>query len=282
MVSRLKTQTQGCGLRVDRAFLSVSRSIMWRYVVGLLHYFSYLYPCQQRAEELIEVFVRFLFSSRVELGWDESMNRIGPQVYEIRVKDKLYTTTKKLCDISAEEIEGRATRVWEAESEDKTRVVLKDVWLDESRRPEHELIKEVLKKEEDKKLRDYMTKSFFTVVDFERVKIGDQEDTTKRTILRGLWLRDDCEFLRICADSFVSMPLETLGTPPATGMSRNHSIKFSAAVSRRVQYRYHYRIVFKEAATPLYSVNNMGKVFSTCRDAMFGEYFIDYNGVDVI
>ena len=134
-------------------------------------------------------------------------NQIGPQVYKICVKDKLYTTTKKLCNISTEDIEGRATRVWEAESEDKTCVVLKDVWLDESRRPEHKLIKEVLEKEEDQKLRDYLMKSFFTAVNFKRVKIGDQEDTTKGMIMQGLQLRDDCKFLCICSDSFISMPL---------------------------------------------------------------------------
>ena len=280
MASRLKIQIRGCGLHAGRVFSSVNHSTMWRYVVGLLHYFSCLYLCQQRAEELIEVFVRFLFSSRVELGWDESMNRIGPQVYEIRVKDRLYTTTKKLCDISAEDIEGRATRVWEAESEDKTRVVLKDVWLDESRRPEHELIKEVLEKEEDEELREHMTESFFTAVNFERVKIGDQEDTTKGTIMRGLRLRDDCEFLRICADSFVSMPPETLGTPPATGMSRNHSINFPATKPRRVQYRYHYRIVFKEVAAPLHSISNLEKIFSSCEYAMLGKCFVGHKVPD--
>ena len=106
----------------------------------------------QQTEVLLDVFVRFLFSNRTELGWDDSIQRIAPQIYKIRVRDKLYTTTKKLCDISAEEIEGRATRVWEAESEDKTRVVVKDVWLDESQRPEHELIQEILEKnDEDRK-----------------------------------------------------------------------------------------------------------------------------------
>ena len=81
---------------------------------------------------LLDVFVRLLFSNRTELGWDDSIQRIASQVYKIRVGGKLYTATKILCDISAEEIEGRATRVWEAESEDKTRVVVKDVWLDAS------------------------------------------------------------------------------------------------------------------------------------------------------
>ena len=81
---------------------------------------------------LLDVFVRLLFSNRTELGWDDSIQRVAPQVYKIQVGDKWYTTTKKLCDISAEEIEGRATRVWEAESEDKTGVVVKDVWMGES------------------------------------------------------------------------------------------------------------------------------------------------------
>ena len=55
---------------------------------------------------LLEVFVRLLFSNRTELGWDDSIQRIASQVYKIRVGGKLYTTTKILCDISAEEIEG--------------------------------------------------------------------------------------------------------------------------------------------------------------------------------
>ena len=112
---------------------------------------------------LLDVFVRLLFSNRTELGWDGSIQRVAPQVYKIRVGDKWYTTTKKLCDISAEEIEGRATRVWEAESEDKTRVVVKDVWMGESQRPEHELIQEILEKNDDEAALEIVQDFLFTV-----------------------------------------------------------------------------------------------------------------------
>ena len=226
----------------------------------------------QQTEVLLDVFVRLLFSSRTELGWDDSIQRIAPQIYKIRVGDKWYTTTKILCDISAEEIEGRATRVWEAESEDKTGAVVKDVWMDESRRPEHELIQEILEKKDDEKALNVVRKFLFTVVGFDRVKIGNEEDTTRGSILRGLRLRDDCEFLRIGADPFIFVPIETCGTPPATGISRSRITMYSRVGRRRIQYRYHYRIVFKEVATPLHSINSLHRTFSSCRDAMFSKY----------
>ena len=236
---------------------------------------------------LLDVFVRFLFSNRTELGWDDSIQRVAPQVYKIQVGDKWYTTTKKLCDISAEEIEGRATRVWEAESEDKTGVVVKDVWMGESQRPEHELIQEILEKNDDEAALEIVQDFLFTVVGFDRVKVGNEEDTTKETILRGLRLRDDCEFLRIGGETFVSVPIETHDTPPATGIARNRVIMFSRVEQRRIQYRYHYRIVFKEVATPLHSIDSLYKTFTSCRDAMFSEYSVyvvekcsfDYSGL---
>ena len=68
-------------------------------------------------------------------------------------------------------------------------MVVKDVWLKESRRPEYDLIQEILEKKDDEKALNVVRKFLFTVISFDRVKVGNEEDTTRRTILRGLRLR---------------------------------------------------------------------------------------------
>ena len=76
-------------------------------------------------------------------------------------------------------------------------MVVKDVWLKESRRPEYDLIREILEKKDDEKALNVVRKFLFTVISFDRVKVGNEEDTTRRTILRGLRLR---ERLRVPTD----------------------------------------------------------------------------------
>ena len=79
---------------------------------------------------LPEVFIRLCLSSKIDLGWEESMERKGMCDYQIRVGDEWYDTETMICNTSAEEIEGLATRVWTITGKNKNCVVVTDVWLD--------------------------------------------------------------------------------------------------------------------------------------------------------
>ena len=68
------------------------------------------------------------------------MERTPDQKYRIYVGDEEFVTESVLYSISTEEIEGRATRVWKARDKDGNLVVLKDVWLDETRTPEDDAV----------------------------------------------------------------------------------------------------------------------------------------------
>ena len=100
------------------------------------------------------------------------------------------------------------------------------------------------------------------------------------TILRGFQLKEGFNSLKISADAIISRPSETVGTPPITSMATKYAGIFTLREKCRIQYRYHYRIVFKQVATPLHSVDSLRKVFSSSRDAMFSKYSTAYGMLD--
>ena len=76
---------------------------------------------------LLETFIRMCFSSKTDLGWDKSIKRKGTSNYDIRVGGEWYSTEKVIHNISSEEVEGRATRIWTALNKNKNRVLVKDM-----------------------------------------------------------------------------------------------------------------------------------------------------------
>ena len=230
---------------------------------------------------LLDAFIHFAFVGKCELGWDDSMARCvvnGQTRYKIRCGKNYYVTDHYLSNISAQEISGRATRVWLAKGKDNRSVALKDVWLDEGCLPEDEVQKAVLDSIEDEELRRAIESRLFTILDCEKVKVSNKEDNTRDAILRGLSLDGYVRYLGLShntSDDPVVQISESV-TPSVTPPNVTSGI-ISDVRSRKIQHRYHYRVVFKEVATPLNRCNGLPAIFRTCGDASVGRPDFSYH-----
>jgi hypothetical protein len=118
------------------------------------------YASTQDHALLVYFFAALATASYEQLGWDSSVERVLIRdasidqfqiQYRFRVGDKRYQTVKCLADFRANDIVGRATRVWEvteirqhADREWKPvgpPCVLKDIWMDAKERQEAITIK---------------------------------------------------------------------------------------------------------------------------------------------
>ena len=207
------------------------------------------------------------FSSKTDLGWDDSIERKSTCDYRIRVGDEWYDTEKVICNISAKEIEGRATRVWTAFDKNKNRVVVKDVWPEESRKQGH-MIFEELRAIDDKEISEAVKRHFFTTVGCGIVKVGDVIDDTRNLILNGLRPSKNLPSISVGDE-----PEGDISEGLRGGETHGHSSNPSGNMTLRginIQHRYHYRIVFKEVGTPLYDVKSLEGIFRLCFHAMLG------------
>ena len=184
--------------------------------------------------------------------------------YRIRVNDKWYTTEEVLCNLAAEDIAGRATRVWKARDEQGDLVVLKDVWLDEGRMPEHDVQKELLGSEKDERYVKLVKRHLFTIVAHEKLQVDGAVDNTRDTIMRSLSPRKDGEFLKVNVPKPIIRPQNLSGITPG-------DLTDVQDEQGSIQHRFHYRIVYEEFATPVYDVRDLKDVFQACRDALVGE-----------
>ena len=207
------------------------------------------------------------FSSKTDLGWDKSIKRKGTSNYDIRVGGEWYSTEKVIHNISSEEVEGRATRIWTALNKNKNRVLVKDMWIDENRDQEHTILEELFATE-DETLKT-LKRHLFTTVGYGIVKVGDVADNTKNLILNGLRATKNllCMTIGDEPEGTVSVGLRDDGVPPRHPSKPSGNKTFSGV---DIQHHYHYRIVLKEVGTPLYDIKSLEGVFRSCSHAMIG------------
>ncbi|KIK61349.1 hypothetical protein GYMLUDRAFT_243530 [Collybiopsis luxurians FD-317 M1] len=147
--------------------------------------YDYLKDCKG----LVRLFIAFAFFSPTALGWDATIKCINApdlskgekRQYETKISDKVFTTLATLADYAAESFISRATRVWLVKDGNGKEYVLKDVWLDEDRPPEHEIrkallsdVKRVCGEEDLERFKRHM----LTPLCFERVQVDGRVDTT--------------------------------------------------------------------------------------------------------
>ncbi|KAF5386314.1 hypothetical protein D9757_008612 [Collybiopsis confluens] len=230
-------------------------------------------------DPLVRFFASIAFSSRTPLGWDPTIEVTGspspPRQYEITVNGRKFTTVKNLADYSADSLVSRATRVWLVKDEEGQKFVLKDVWMDTDRLPEHEirdnLLEDVLKKRgpnDHRKLSNHM----LTPRVFERMKINDMDDTTPRMMNEQTPATSSIFKLTITTptpdSSRSSHPSETSSQGNRSGTSKGTAVQIQTKGSPTLTLRskYHYRIVFEEHGTDLYSEMSLHNVFKTLSD----------------
>ena len=173
-----------------------------------------------------------------------------------------------------QEIEGCATRIWKARDKDDNLIVLKDIWLDETRTLEDVVLRDMLETESDEVMMSLVECVLFIIACLGRVAVCRRTDST-REVLHGLELEVQPPGLRITAPEYAKAGRGLYGGPQL-GPPNNPEASAFTALRRRLFHRYHYHIVFKEVAIPLYRVNGLRHVFISCYDASMGKH-INYS-----
>lgn len=170
-------------------------------------------------------------------------NQKAEPVYTIQVNGRTYTTVQVLADFSTNRIVCPATRVWLVQDCRGKRYVLKDVWINVSREPEHVIRNRILEDVEVKcgiENCEILKERMLTPVTYAMM---DRTDCMMRM--------DDC----IVGDE-----------PPE---SSKESIDFEELLGP-VSHKYHYRVVFQEYATTVLEEKSYMKVFVTLADVLRG------------
>ncbi|KAJ7094079.1 hypothetical protein B0H15DRAFT_971330, partial [Mycena belliarum] len=188
---------------------------------------------------LIRLFLSIASATPESLGYDPTtsyfVDGAGAIQYKLTLNDVVYVTKQLLADNRAEEISGRATRVWEAYREDdpeQISVVIKDLWtsigaVQEGAQLEelHEKLRALVDPGTPRPPSDY----FLTLVDHGFVPVaGGADDNTVDVMMHG----------------------HTFSVGSA-----NHGP------------RKHYRIVFKELGVAIIEMDSIADVMRALADA---------------
>jgi hypothetical protein len=205
----------------------------------------------------------------------ELVQRADGNFYHIMVGDTQYKTLKVLHDHGADYLLSRAARTFKVKKVGDTEdniYVLKDLWLEQDRKPEHRIYEEIIgdvgrlyPEQVD------ITRHLFTPVDHAFVEVNGIRDDTKTNMMRNKTL---------VSSKVVRLPIVTASSPdPLTG-SRTfpkpsdkerdpiYDTMRHVRAPEKIRHRTHYRIVFKEYATPMHKVKKMGEVFAVLADMM--------------
>ena len=208
-----------------------------------------------------------LYASKEELGWDTSITarlegkskeeQKGEQkregedwtrYYSINVNGEEVTTDSKsvISDLKANGFIGPGTRIFKAKlAATNQDVVLKDYWPLEIFKPESETrdrITLALLKDDDGSFADtHILKPIL----YGKVRVNGEEDHTKKMILRG-------DIRHSFVDQFGKRGME------------------------RYNDRNHYRIVFKEVATPIDEIDNVEDLLLVVSDMLRSKYLNNY------
>ncbi|KAF5386289.1 hypothetical protein D9757_008620 [Collybiopsis confluens] len=233
----------------------------------------------QNTHRLVHFFASIAFASPAELGWDPSIQYLPEsspaRQYMITVDGQKFTTVKNLADYSADSLVSRATRVWLVKDEEAKELVLKDVWIDADRLPEHNIRENLLNDVKEKQgleayqaLMNYM----LTPHAFERMKTSGIDDTTLRMMNNQNPPTSSAFDLAIPTlvdpKSCSLHPSDSMSQSYLSGTPTHTVIQIESRDSSKpvVRLKYHYRIVFKEHGTDLYSEMSLHTVFKTLSD----------------
>ncbi|KII84295.1 hypothetical protein PLICRDRAFT_118133, partial [Plicaturopsis crispa FD-325 SS-3] len=233
---------------------------------------SLLFVCDEfdfitDVEKLIRIYSSFAFASPAELGWDPTIRVVPnskPPVYEIDVyaegedKPVTYYSATIIWDYGAEDMLGRATRVFEATdpATDK-RVAIKDIWRDYNRETEGAVAEMVFRKLDDRGGNFAKYKQYF--MDVRRhgdVRVHGKIDHTLDLIMRGRNLPLGPRHF-VLRRHLTSKDEANGDHPIVTGIRRDgiHArVAHDQNAEAYIRHRIHYRIVFADVGTPVHQL----------------------------
>ena len=193
--------------------------------------------------------------------------------YHINVNDVQYKTLAILQDHRPDALLGRGARVFKVkrvgDPEDQTHV-LKDLWLEKNRRPEHQIYEEIVEdvgRLYSEKEADTVKQYLLTPVDHAIIKVNGIEDDTGTSMLR----RNKFESSSNDDQQPIRLPFHDAARCGNTCTRPPHM-----ELDPEKNCRLHYRVVFKEYATPISRVCTMRDVFIVLADLMKGQSLVDH------
>ena len=234
------------------------------------------------------MFLSFAFASDLDMGLDPSVELVENtegSFYYISVNDARYKTLATLQDHRPDALLGRGVRIFKVtrvgDPDDQIQV-LKDFWLEKNQKPEHQIYEEIVEdvgrlySEEDA---DTMKQYMLTPVDNAIVRVnGIEDDTGTRMTRRYILLEPSTD---------AQSPIRLLFYDAARcGNSCTRSsdmeldpvddMKYNALDPENNCRRLHYRVIFKEYATPISQVTMMRDVFIVLADLMKGQSLVNH------
>ena len=187
------------------------------------------------------------------------------RTYDIEICGKHYTTSSLdiISDADDEDIYSSGTRIFKAFGVDENGVketyVIKDFWPIDYCETEDVRQRRMLDDICDPKERELVKKHILTPIASERVKVGDKEDHTKNTILRGenpnaackVVLPDDLKGKK--GDFYPTNAWIDVTEDPSPDMIW----KLELGRYKAYLHRWHYRIVYKEVAIPYRKLSDL-------------------------
>ena len=219
------------------------------------------------------------------MGWDLTMSsdyKNNDRIFDIEICGNHYKTSSsnivfqyndiKMCSV--------ATRIYKAycadDIEEKEELIIKDYWPTDYLDTEDVRLKEMLNDITDPLERELVERSILTPISCERVKVGDREDHTKETILRGElpngayrvvlpWESGETgAFVLEGPSSYVDLIEEPY-------WNSDHVLE-GKENKKLYDHRWHHRIVYKEVAIPYVNLRNLRDMYLVLEHAIQGEF----------
>lgn len=247
----------------------------------------------QEVNILSHVFLSIAFASREELGWDPTIRSVttsdGRRAYRIDVDDQTFETEEVLSDSAADALVSHAARVWIVRNvESGERSVLKDVWIDDDRDPEHAVREAILRDIEvtyGDAARQEAASHFLTPIIQWFVHVNGIPDHTTGVMMRGFTPSMRHRFTFRVRKPRIATAGDGLGhstTSDAEMQLTKRKLRppFPHGLLRRnIFRRKHYRIVYKEVAQDLYTIKKLSDSFLVLRDSAKGTSRTGTSGV---
>ena len=236
-------------------------------------------------ESVARIFVSLLYASKSDLGWDPTISTelaSGKRIHTIDVSGTQVVTdaTKNISDSKAQNIIGSGTRIYLAkrivDGKKAEEVVLKDVWLEDGRIPEHEIRAQIVNDIADADDQEYVREHVLAPIAYGKVKVGNTEDHTEKVMLRGKSPNYSRQYK-------IPIPPELASNKGTTEVQHENKevIEYTRKTpqvredNKRKSYphRYHYRVLYKEVATPFYNLRHSMDILLVTIDVLESKHY---------
>ena len=219
------------------------------------------------------------------MGWDPNINpeyKDNERILDIEICGEHYKTSTSniVFQHSDTQFCSSGTRIYKAfradDIEEKEQLIIKDYWPTDFLETEDIRQKKMLDDITDPLERQLVERSILTPISCERVKVGDREDHTKETILRGElpngayrvvlpWESGETgAFVLEGPSSYVDLIEEPY-------WNSDHVLE-GKENKKLYDHRWHHRIVYKEVAIPYVNLRNLRDMYLVLEHAIQGEF----------